>query len=513
MSLIDLQNSGHQGYKKSIKMLSIDQAISLGILLRDTAIVSLEELRYYLPPSLFHGKEVNCSVVIQLLICSPLLLVKKQNNNFLVNMHQMEFECKGLERLFSYDTKTGTVASEPMFTKEEKGKKRSRGRKSVVDKFPDIPRIATEYVKANGFKAQERRRETTFRSCGVTIKELRDYLLETISGLDEHGLGITTVRYLFQPVKKGTFAAENYKGLIDGKVAGKDNTDRKTHINGHYLNSRIKLRKEFAAYLNEECVTVSCDTMNKLMVGTLAASRYHQIRKIFLKDDKPQYPDHDFPLVKVIPDGIMILQSKDSSNSALSPDVIIVDDNDTVRSKRLSIIQQNEINESQQKHQQILDENLLRAGFQIVTTNADGNCLFESLSKEPENRTGTTITATEIRSQVCDHLEENRNDFLHLYPTESYDKEKEFVREINVLCNSGMWNNQLSDIILPVIGTLDNCIVVVYTSFDRCPIITFASSKADKYEKIELPVLFLRYNACRGHEHYSPLEPIHEQSH
>ena len=292
LSLLELQNSGYQGYKKSVKMLSIDQAISLGMLLRDTAIVSLEELRYYLPQSFSHGKEVPFSVVNQLLICYPLLLVKKQKSHFLVNMHQMDFECEDLERLFSYDIRTKTEADESVLTageEKEKQKGRSGGRKPIEDKFPDIATIATEFIKANGFKAQERRRSTTFQSCGVTIKELRGYLLEAVPGLKEHSLGNTTVRYLFQPVKKGTFAAENYEGLIDGKVAHKDNTGRKMHINDHYLNSRIKLRKEFAAYLSEECSTVSCDSMNKLRVGTLAVSRYHQIRKIFLKEDEPQY--------------------------------------------------------------------------------------------------------------------------------------------------------------------------------------------------------------------------------
>ena len=35
--------------------------------------------------------------------------------------------------------------------------------------------------------------------------------------------------------------------------------------------------------------------MNKINVGTLAVSRYHQIRRLFLVDDSPNYDDHDFP--------------------------------------------------------------------------------------------------------------------------------------------------------------------------------------------------------------------------
>ena len=69
------------------------------------------------------------------------------------------------------------------------------------------------------------------------------------------------------------------------------------------------MRQNFA----DECVSVSCDTMNKIKVGTLAVSRYHQIKKIFMKDDNPRTPDHDFPLkYKLIPNGIMVLQGKEN---------------------------------------------------------------------------------------------------------------------------------------------------------------------------------------------------------
>ena len=46
--------------------------------------------------------------------------------------------------------------------------------------------MATEFIKLNGYQAQERRRETTFQSCGVTIEEIRSHLFDTIPGLREH---------------------------------------------------------------------------------------------------------------------------------------------------------------------------------------------------------------------------------------------------------------------------------------------------------------------------------------
>ena len=50
--------------------------------------------------------------------------------------------------------------------------------------------------------------------------------------------------------------------------------------------------------------------MNKIRYGTMAVSRNHQIRKIFLSDDAPKYPGYDFPLpYKTLSDGVMILSN------------------------------------------------------------------------------------------------------------------------------------------------------------------------------------------------------------
>ena len=56
--------------------------------------------------------------------------------------------------------------------------------------------------------------------------------------------------------------------------------------------------------------------MNKVHVGTLAVSRYHQLQHFFPVDDKPQYQDHDFPFAdsKIIPSGYMVLQHHKRGN-------------------------------------------------------------------------------------------------------------------------------------------------------------------------------------------------------
>ena len=57
-----------------------------------------------------------------------------------------------------------------------------------------------------------------FKACRVTIEEIRNRLLETVPGLRDHGLGLTTVRYLFQSVHKGTLQLKVTKALLMGKL-------------------------------------------------------------------------------------------------------------------------------------------------------------------------------------------------------------------------------------------------------------------------------------------------------
>ena len=150
----------------------------------------------------------------------------------------------------------------------------------------------TEFIKQHGYRAQERRRTETGTTCGVTLHEIREHLLQKIPELH---IGTTTIAYMMAPPHRGHHSAERYKSIIDARVPGKDNSYREDHPDQHYLFARVAYRHEFARMFQDECAVFSCDDMNKLKVGPLAVSRYHQISRIFPVDDKPQYPDHDFP--------------------------------------------------------------------------------------------------------------------------------------------------------------------------------------------------------------------------
>ena len=161
-------------------------------------------------------------VANQLISHLPLSLVKQPNCQYLVNMHQVELNNPKLDSIFQSSKNNDSV---PIATvQKEKGKGRNDGRIFVLQKFPDIPHVATEFIKTSGFKAQEKRRESTITSCGVSLKDIRAHLIKEIPGLREDGVSETSVRYLFNTVNKRTFTGARYKYVIDAAVPSKDNS-------------------------------------------------------------------------------------------------------------------------------------------------------------------------------------------------------------------------------------------------------------------------------------------------
>ena len=187
------------------------------------------------------------------------------------------------------------------------------GRPSLVSQFPSIVSTAASFVKANGFSAHERRRESIGK-VGVSLREIREHLLSTVPGLKKHGISASSVARLMQPPRHGTRASLRYKGQVAARVPGKRNQYREFHTDQHYLFAQVAYRREFSVMFENECALFSCDDMNKIKVGALAVSRYHQIQRFFPVDDVPNVPDHDFPVpgYLLIPSGYMRLVKKPS---------------------------------------------------------------------------------------------------------------------------------------------------------------------------------------------------------
>lgn len=108
--------------------------------------------------------------------------------------------------------------------------------------------------------------------------------------------------------------AARYKRHIKAKVAPKANDVRKDHPSQHFYAARVLYGAELMSRFWKHSTICSAGTMNKLPIGTLAVSKYHQLRTIFPAEDKPNFPDHDFPIghgYKITPVGYMLLESKD----------------------------------------------------------------------------------------------------------------------------------------------------------------------------------------------------------
>ena len=80
--------------------------------------------------------------------------------------------------------------------------KKKRGQRSLVEKFPEIVDVTSEFIKQHGFLAQCCRRTDTANSSGVSAPQIRDHLYQLIPGLKDHTISLSTIRRLFQALQK-----------------------------------------------------------------------------------------------------------------------------------------------------------------------------------------------------------------------------------------------------------------------------------------------------------------------
>ena len=134
---------------------------------------------------------------------------------YLLNIHQAIAECCEIDNLFEANNEGKLKEPEPLKRKKKASEKStclempkgSAGQPSIVSKFPTIFGVATESLKINGFKAQEKRRDDDFQVYGVSIADVRPHLLENIPGLKQHRISQSTVCYLFCPVNNRRISA------------------------------------------------------------------------------------------------------------------------------------------------------------------------------------------------------------------------------------------------------------------------------------------------------------------
>ena len=110
-----------------------------------------------------------------------------------------------------------------------------------------------------------------------------------------NSLKIHTLKYRANDnVTQGKVKNQQYD--VNTRVGTKSNCYRELYEDAHYLFARNKYRREFVSLYPKNSVMISTDDMATVKVGPPAISRYHQIKQMFLEEDQPNYPDHDFPV-------------------------------------------------------------------------------------------------------------------------------------------------------------------------------------------------------------------------
>ena len=216
------------------------------------------------------------------------------------------------EKATSTTTSEATSSEPAAQTHVVLGAARKPGRKPYHTIFPSLAQCALQYLQQHGWSAQERRRTEVANSVGVSLASLRQHLLKTVPGLDAVGISRTTVHQLMLPPRQCTINSTRYHGVVEARVASKKNDSAISHVNVQHCAAQVNLCMEYASQFSHEIAAFSCDDMNKIHIGAIAVSRYHQIRRFFAAGDEPHYPDHDFPLRnnKIIPSGYMRLSRK-----------------------------------------------------------------------------------------------------------------------------------------------------------------------------------------------------------
>ena len=242
--------------------------------------------------------------IIELLLLNfPIMRVTRVKNqekkDVLIDVKQLVLDPECFSMLFEVDDSATEVSSreqEELLKPVKERPTQRLGRQPLWLKYPEIVPSATDFIKQQSFAAHARRRESTGTGTGVTLRDLKQHLLDTVPGLKDHGISVDTVHHLMVAPRKNSSRADRYKGLIDAKVAAKKNNYREGCDNQHFLFARVNYREELCSKFQEEVCFYSSDDMNKLRMGpSTAVSRYHQQNCFFMRNDTPNLWDHDFP--------------------------------------------------------------------------------------------------------------------------------------------------------------------------------------------------------------------------
>lgn len=69
--------------------------------------------------------------------------------------------------------------------KTQKSGSSKPGRPSIVEMFPVVVEIASEFIKSHGYAAHVRRRESVASTPGISLRDIQSHLLQTVPGLED----------------------------------------------------------------------------------------------------------------------------------------------------------------------------------------------------------------------------------------------------------------------------------------------------------------------------------------
>lgn len=148
---------------------------------------------------------------------------------------------------------------------EKTAQHQKNGRHAYHKKWPDLVKETLNYITANSFSAQERRRSATF-NIGVTLPAIRKHLYEAIPGLKQAGIDVRTIRHLMVPPNESVRSAARYFRLINANIPSKRNDVRKINKDGHWTMAAVKLLEELFMLFPDETAMLSADRKQKIKV-------------------------------------------------------------------------------------------------------------------------------------------------------------------------------------------------------------------------------------------------------
>ena len=268
-------------------------------------------------------------------------------------------------------------------------------------------------------------------------------MFQTVPGLGQHGISLSSICRLFNPPNSGNIASKRYKSYIDARVGSKLNSYREPHEDAHYIFARNKYRREFASMFNKSVCKLSKDDMAKVKVGPPAVSRYHQIRRYFLGADTPNMPHHDFPIPGYLLNvsGYMMLEKEKPK---------IDQSEDTMNIENSSVHDNNQINDQKNS-----EETYDLANFKEA--NPSGS-IFEILADQCKVNLNIYTTAQELEESLFEFVKAD---------TQNFDSYFDGSEDLKKLCDSK--NSE----ILP---SLRKLVFHAFSLYCQCKVIVFGNN-------------------------------------